>query len=195
MPPPGPWTWGITVILATSVAVKQRREHMARLVAVTSTTTATPDPPDPPDWAQPTTPMVAWKLWVASTTSPPQTPMGTFQDSNQDVDSESIDDEFFESDHVTENTDPATMRVGDLVSPLHGLFFEDEETISAEQFGGTLIGILLSAVLGQFRKIAVSLLKLVLVVCPRLHLHGLGGSQECHLRTPRSALEATPPRS
>ncbi len=59
--------------------------------------------------------------------------------------------------------------------PLHDLFFEDEETISAEQLGWTLIGILLSAVLGQFRKIAVSLLKLVLVACPRLRraLRGL----------------------
>ncbi len=160
MPQPGPWTWGIAVIPATSGAVKQRREARARLVAVTSTMTTAMDPPDPPDWAASPAPMIPWITW---TTSPPTTPMEIFEGFGQDEGSEGIDFEFFESNPVAESLDPGRTRVVDLVNPLHGLFFESEEMITEEQPFWTIVGIILSAALGQFRKIAISLLKLVLV--------------------------------
>ncbi len=160
MPQPGPWTWGIAAILATSGAVKQRREACARLVAVTSTMTTAMDPPDPPDWAASPAPMIPWITW---TTSPPTTPMEIFEGFSQDEGSEGIDFEFFESNPVAESLDPGRTRVVDLVSPLHGLFFESEEMITEEQLFWTIVGIILSAALDQFGKIAISLLKLVLV--------------------------------
>ncbi len=57
----------------------------------------------------------------------------------------------------------------DLLAPLHGFIFKDESVMNEEQFAWTLVGILISLIMGQFKWITKQAVKLILRACPRLH--------------------------
>ena len=77
-----------------------------------------------------------------------------------DLDPEQLHDP--EPQRVTSST-----RYVDIVGPLHGMFFDDEETVTEEQFAWTLLGILLSAAVGQCRKITAVVIRLLMLAYPR----------------------------
>ncbi len=166
MPPSPGWTWAISLTLATTVAWKQQKIQRARMEALASTsTTATAMEGHLvlQRWSPAQTPMQSHSESAAGHRLT-ATPIQEIIDENSaqpDLDSEELHDP--EAQHVS-----SSICYVDFVSPLHRMIFDNEETVTEEQFGWTLLGILLSAALGQCRKVTVAVLKLLLMACPRL---------------------------
>ena len=76
---------------------------------------------------------------------------------------------FLDEDEMTPMNVHDQYSWGDFVAPAHGLFFKDEETVTEEQFAYTLIGVIISILMVQFKWITKQAVKLILRSCPRLH--------------------------
>ncbi len=162
MPGPGPWAWAILLTLATTVAWKQTANRRRRLEATSTTTTLMESLLVPPGWSMsPTNP----SMTLTALGRRPLTAMPIDEIIDQvtppDLDSEQLRDP--EPQYIASST-----HFKDFVRPLHSLFFDDEETVTEEQFGWTLLGMLLSAALGQCQRVTVALITLLLKACPRL---------------------------